>query len=356
VTAAYPSASDYTDPERYETERRAVFAHNWIAIGDAARVESPGAYLALEVAGYPLVVVNDNGVRRGFLNICRHRAGPLVWPGEGTCRSLVCRYHGWAYGLDGALVSARDFDSAPSAVSEDEDLALVPVTVATWRGLLFVSLDPGAPDLTEWLGIIPERTAGFPMEEFVAIERSGHDIAANWKTYAENYQEGYHIPLVHPGLHRQVESSRYRVELTGAVAEHTAPTRDGSVTAGAWLWRFPGLALNLYPSGMCLESFWPTGPTTTRVEYTFFFLPGTPEEEVRSAVEGSGTILEEDRIICEAVQRNLASGLARLGPLSPKHEGGVALVRALVDQAVADDHPDGAAGPTQVRSVGVPGR
>ena len=85
-------------------------------------------------------------------------------------------------------------------------------------------------------------------------------MEANWKVYAENYQEGYHIPLVHPGLHRQIDSSRYEVEVDGPVTVHRAPTRDGAVTEGAWLWRFPGLALNLYPSGLCLESYWPLGP------------------------------------------------------------------------------------------------
>jgi choline monooxygenase len=116
---------------------------------------------------------------------------------------------------------------------------------------------------------------------------------------------------------------------------HTAPTRDGAVTDGAWLWRFPGFALNLYPSGMCVESFWPTGPASTRVEYTFSFAPGTPRDEVEGAVAGSVGVLDEDRVICEAVQRNLASGLARPGVLSPRHEGGVALVQRLVADAVA---------------------
>ena len=46
-------------------------------------------------------------------------------------------------------------------------------------------------------------------------------------------------------------------------------------------------------------------------------------------------VLDEDRVICEAVQRNLASGLARPGVLSPRHEGGVALVQRLVADAVA---------------------
>jgi choline monooxygenase len=172
------------------------------------------------------------------------------------------------------------------------------------------------------------------MEEFEVTTRSSHELAANWKVYAENYQEGYHIPLVHPGLHRQIDSTRYEVEIDGRATVHRAPTRDGAVTNGAWLWRFPGLALNLYPSGMCLESYWPTGPTSTRVEYTFCFAPGTPVAEAEASVASSVAILDEDRTICEAVQRNLGSGLARPGVLSPRHEAGVALVQALVTDAL----------------------
>jgi choline monooxygenase len=197
-----------------------------------------------------------------------------------------------------------------------------------------VALDPIESDLATWLGPVAHHAATFPLETFEVTRRSTHDLAANWKVYAENYQEGYHIPLVHPGLHRQIDATRYEVEVDAAASVHRAPTRDGAVTDGAWLWRFPGLALNLYPSGMCLESFWPTGPASTRVEYTFWFAPGTPADEAERAVAGSVAILDEDRGICEAVQRNLASGLALPGVLSPRHEAGVAQVQSLVADAL----------------------
>jgi len=323
-------AAAYVDPARHDAERRAVFARQWTVIGSAAQVGAPGAYLAASVAGFPLVVVNDGGTLRAFHNVCRHRAGPLVDAGQGTCGRFVCRYHGWAYALDGRLTSARDFGADVGS----DAYSLVPAHVATWRGLLFVALGPDEPDLVAWLGPVVGRSAGFPMETFEVTHRSSHDLAANWKVYAENYQEGYHIPLVHPGLNRQIDSSRYEVVTEGAATVHSAPTRDGAVTEGAWLWRFPGFALNLYPSGMCVESFWPTGPTSTRVEYTFSFAPGTPLEVAEGAVASSVAILDEDREICEAVQRNLASGLVRPGVLSPRHEAGVALVQALVADAL----------------------
>ncbi len=329
-TTGVPAARTYVDPDRYEVERRVVFAREWTAVGVASAVAPPGSYVSVWVAGYPLVVVNDAGTLRAFQNVCRHRAGPLVDEGSGTCGRFVCRYHGWAYALDGRLTSARDFGAEPDAAS----FSLVAARVATWRGLLFVSLDPAEPDLEAWLGAVARHSASFPMETYAVTHRSSHDLAVNWKVYAENYQEGYHIPLVHPGLNRQIDASRYEVVIDGAVTVHAAPTRDGAVTDGAWLWHFPGLALNLYPTGMCLESYWPTGPASTRVEYTFAFAPGTPDDEVDGAVASSLAILDEDRAICEAVQRNLESGLVRPGVLSPRHEAGVALVQRLVADAV----------------------
>lgn len=333
-------AAWYVDPAVLERERWAIFARHWHFVGAGADLAAPGCYVATTVAGFPLVVVNGGGALRGFHNVCRHRGGPLVWEGSGTTLSLVCRYHGWAYGLDGALRSARDFgDPALDAVAAE--CALRPVRVATWRGLVFAHLAGGEepPDLVEWLGAVVEECEGFDLEGFVPGERSSHDMAANWKVYAENYQEGYHIPLVHPGLQRQIDAKRYQVEVRGECCVHRAPARDGAATGGAWLWRFPGLALNVYPAGMSVETYAPTGPTTTRVDYTFFFSPSAPAAERQAAVASSTAILEEDRVICEAVQRNMASGLYHGGFLSPRHEGGVAAVQALVRRAL-DAAPD----------------
>ena len=205
--------------------------------------------------------------------------------------------------------------------------------------MLFFALEPSEPDLEVWLATVTEHSASFPIEPFEVTHRSSHDLAANWKVYAENYQQGCSIPLVHPALDRQIDAARYDVEIDGATTVHTGPTRDGSVTVPAWLWRFPGFALNLYPSGTCIESYWPTGPTSTRVEYTSCFTPGTSAEESEMALASSVAILDEDRVICEAVQRNLASGLARPGLLSPRHKSGVTLVQTLIADAIKEHHP-----------------
>jgi choline monooxygenase len=329
-------ADAYCDEGVYERERTAIFAREWLYVADASQLAGHGDYVATVIAGYPLLIVNDGASLRGHLNVCRHRGGPLAWDGEGNCKVLVCRYHGWSYALDGTLQTARDFgadDLREAAIS------LPAVRVETWRGLAFANLDPGAAHLLEWLGGFAEACEAYPLESFVPARRSSHLIAANWKVYAENYQEGYHIPLVHPGLNRQIDARRYEVEVRDGYCVHSAPTRDGSVTSGAWLWKFPGLALNVYPDGMCVESYAPTGAGTTQVNYAFFFAEGTPADESEAAIASSDQILEEDRVICEAVQRNYASGAYRGGVLSPRHERGVAYVQERVGQALQGAPP-----------------
>lgn len=332
--SAVPEAPTYVDLNRSQAERWAIFARQWPAIGAVDQLAAPGAYVSAWVARYALVVVNDDGILQAFPNVCRQQARPPVDEGSGACGRLVCRYHGWAYALDGRPSSARDFGAEVDAA----DFAVLPAHVAAWRGLLFVALEPSEPDVEVWLASVTEHSASFPMESFEVTQLSSHDLAANWKTYAENYQEGDHIPLVHPGLNRQIDAARCDVEIDGVATAHTTPTRDGSVTTGAWPRRFPGFALNLYPSGMCIESYWPTGPTSTRVEYTFCFVPGTPAEEAEIVAASSVAILDADRVICEAVQRNLASGLARPDVLSLRHESGVALVQTLVADAIKEHH------------------
>ena len=305
----------YHDPVVFQRERAQIWGRSWLYVAAIGQLADAGRYVATTVAGWPVVVVGEGGEKvRGFHNVCRHRAGPLVWDGSGTCTRLVCRYHGWAYGLDGVLASARDFGCDPGPIS------LHPVRAEVWRGLVFVNLDMDAAPLTDALGDFAEACAGVTWEGFAHRSDVDHDITANWKTYAENYLEGYHIPLVHPGLSREIDVSRYEVSVGDRWCRHRAPTRDGAVNAGLWIWRWPNLALNTYPGGMNVERFIPLTATTTRVSYSYFF-DGELDEDV---VNTSRAIVGEDRRICEAVQRNLEAGVYRSGWLSARHETGVA--------------------------------
>jgi choline monooxygenase len=329
-------ASAYHDPSVYEAERHAIFATEWQLAGFRAHLAEPGDYVAHDVAGWRVfAVVAPDGALRAFHNVCRHRAGPLVTNPAGRCTNLVCQYHGWSYGFDGTLLAARDFGDA--AGFAPDEYGLWPVRVDEWRGLVFVNLDLYARPLAEDLGALFAECAGLPVDELTYSHRVVHEVGANWKTYTDNYGEGYHIPLVHPGLNRELVAKQYTVTVHERYCVHAAPARDGAVNAGRWLWRYPNLALNLYPGGMNVERFLPTGPRTTTIVYDYLFADVSPAASAANAdvVRVSGEVLDEDRRICEAVQRNLESGVYDTGRLSPRHENGVFAFQQWVRDSLA---------------------
>ena len=327
MTETLPS-SLYGGAEQLAREREGVFRTSWLVAAHVSQLSKPHSYVALDCVGFPILIVRDGDGIRGFHNVCPHRAGPLAYDGEGTASSLVCRYHGWVYETDGSLRSARDFGEPGPA----PDCRLFDVRTETWRGLVFVNVDGNAPPLREALGGFADETEGFDLEAMRPAGEWHHDLECNWKTYAENYLEGYHIPLVHRELARTIDVPRYEVVARENWCLHRAPTKEGTVLDGRWMWRWPNLALNLYADSMNLEQFVPLDPAHTRVSYRYFSKDGTLDEEVSRL---SKLLLSEDAAICEAVQRNLDAGVYVRGVLSPKHEQGVALFQRLIAAATS---------------------
>jgi choline monooxygenase len=330
-----PAAWYGSDLGVWERERRAIFGREWLMIGRADEVPDPGSYLTGEVAGSPVFVIRDReGILRGFHNVCRHRAGPILWDGAGQCDVLRCRYHGWLYDTQGALRRTPEFGDA--AGFDKADFSLFPIQAGIWRGLIFVNLDPDALPLELAMAAMSTETAGFPIETYRFHSSAEHEIACNWKTYVDNYAEGYHVRDIHPGLDREIESKQYQVLLRDRHALHRAPQRDGANYSGLWLWRWPNLGLNIFPTGMNIERMVPVGPHRIRLIYNFFFQDISPANESVIAAAKAATlqVTLEDTKICEAVQRNLDAGLYDTGRLSPRHENGVWYFQNLVREAV----------------------
>jgi choline monooxygenase len=318
-----PSAA-YREADTLQAERRAIFSRSWLMIAHESQLGSVGDLFAANVAGFPLLVVRgEDKIVRAFHNVCRHRAGPLADDGPGKCEgALVCRYHGWRYALDGRLASARDF--GPAQGFDPRDFALHQLKCAVWRGFIFVNIDRDAEALEQSLAPLAARTEHLPLERFQFERRSTHTISCNWKTYVENYLEGYHIPLVHPLLNSAVDASKYEVELAPPVIFHRAPPRDGSPVGGLWAWVWPCLGVNVYADGLLMERISPVSVNVTKLDYLYFFPQGTERATIERSIEVSEITTAEDKVICEAVQRNLDAGVYETGRLSPKHETGVA--------------------------------
>lgn len=329
-----PPARVYSDPELWVREREGVFGKGWSFLGAEVEAPSPGDWLATEVAGKPVLALRrEDGGFSGFHNVCRHRAGPLVSGRSGNCgRELTCRYHGWRYALDGRLRSAVDFGAAEGF--DPRDYPLFPVRVESWRGLLFVSLNLQAPPLSDLVAPVEARFSAFGPVVGGAVLRRSHELRCNWKTYVENYLEGYHVPAVHPALAADMDMGSYQVWVEGEASFQQVTPKGGATdaNAGLWAWLWPNLGLNVYRTGMMIEHMQPIGVDRTRLDYLYLY---DAAEGLESVLETSDRLTAEDIAVVEAVQRNLDAGAYDTGVLSPKHEGAVAWFQQKVAAAVA---------------------
>ena len=312
-------ASWYVDPALWPVERRHIFAGSWQFLTHESAVAEPRSWRADVLAGYPVIVVRgDDGLLRAFHNVCRHRAGPLTRGDGGVCDgALTCQYHGWKYTLDGRLRLARDFGAA--ADFDPRDFGLFPVRLTVWRGLVFAGIGDGLPDLAARMAPLDARLGEVDWSGLKVGLRRKHVLDCNWKTYVENYLEGYHVPNVHPSLDAEIQSDKYRVSIDGRVVLHDAPPRaHDTVYNGVWGWVWPNIAINCYQSGLMIERMSPSGHLRTELDYLYLTPGGEPVPEDTLAM--SDEVTAEDKWITEKVQENLNAGVYDVGRLSPRHE------------------------------------
>jgi choline monooxygenase len=325
----------YVDPVYLAHEEQQVFGRTWQLVGRADQLAEPGQYLTADIGPEAIVVARDRDTLRGFHNICLHRAGPVA-QGCGKRQTLQCRYHGWTYRLDGSLLRAPEMDQAEDFSAGA--MHLMPIQVATWGPLVFANLDGQAPPLAHFFEDIAERSKKFAVTSMRYVGRKSWTIACNWKVYVDNYLEGYHIPVVHPTLHKELDYDQYQVELHRYYSLQHAPIRAGrdadrkyaAGTAGEeaqYYWIFPNLMLNIYLGQMQTNVVIPRGHDSCEVVFEWY--AHEPPADVATdptwskLLAFSDEIQAEDIEICEQVQKNLRSRSYDRGRYSPTRENGV---------------------------------
>jgi choline monooxygenase len=326
----------YTDPEVGAQENERIFARTWQVVGHREQLAKTGDFFTSELLGEPLLLVRGaQGELRGFYNVCRHRAGPPA-EGCGSRKLFRCGYHGWTYGLDGALISAPEFEGQPDF--DRKEFTLAPVRAEEWSNLIFVNLDPGAEPLVKSLGQLSQQAERLGFAEMKLFERRTYDMKCNWKTYVDNYLEGYHLPSVHPGLNRELDYNAYTVEPHDRHVRQFSPIRGaqpGDATPRLYqkavedlttdyFWIFPNWMLNCYPDNISLNVVLPISPDRSLAIFEWYLLErdlGSPAAKVSVAFSDQTQI--EDVEICETVQKNLHSRSYQRGRYSIKQEKGV---------------------------------
>ena len=329
-------ANLYFDPMVFAREKEGIFARTWQVAAHCDQLKNAGDFLATDLTGEPLLLVRGaDGKLRGFYNVCRHRAGPVA-EGCGSRKLFRCGYHGWTYDLDGSLIRATEIDGVEGFRAKD--FSLVPVCVAEWFNFVFVNLDENASRLENIMGELHGQLKKFPFEEMRLFERRTYNMRCNWKTYVDNYLEGYHLPSVHPGLNRELDFNAYRVEPHASYVRQFSPIRGGQPGDAIprrypearedlttdYFWIFPNWMLNCYPDNISLNVVLPVSPDESLAIFEWYL----PREEhgspaAKASVEFSHQIQIEDIAICETVQKNLHSRSYSRGRFSATQEKGV---------------------------------
>jgi len=265
---------------------------------------------------------------------------------------LQCQYHGWTYDLDGKLRNAPEFDGVENF--NKDDFGLLPIRVETWGSFAFVNMDESAPPLMDVLGKIPEETSSFDFSALRKVERRDYIVNANWKVYIDNYLEGYHIPIAHPGLFKEVDYDKYRVDTFRYYSSQYAPIRPVRAEDSAgriftelkgdeqafYYWVFPNFMVNMYPGLIENNVVVPLSHNKTLVIFEWYFAdPGTPEawSSLQDSIEFGDKIQQEDMELCEDVQHNLEAGVYKQGRYSVKRENGVHHFHSLMQEFLSRD-------------------
>lgn len=368
----------YVDPAFDELDQRAVFERTWQYVGPVSRLEQPGDYVSATVAGDPVVVLRDReGTLRAFYNVCRHRGGPLVTSERGSVRMLQCQYHGWTYQLDGMLRGVPRFDRTD--LFDRRDYGLVPLEVGVWQGLVFVRISPdGGYDLPVVLDGISETVAPIRLDDMIFDRRVTYDIACNWKVYADNYLEGYHLPIVHPDLCDVLSYADYVTDTFEHYSLQHSPIRNGArdgyarrgpgddggmpgdgdpggidrgdtrgVDSGDdaaddgrafYYLVYPNFMLNILPGRLQTNVVLADGPDHCIVHFDYFYSPETlnsRRDNIVADQEFADRVQQEDIDICIHVQRGLRSRGYDRGRFSVDAENGVHHFQSLLKRSYA---------------------
>jgi len=186
----------YRSHVTYEAELEHIIFKSWLYAGHISQVAKNGDYFLFDVGEDSIIISRDNKGQIGAMhNICRHRGARVCEEPSGNRKAFICPYHGWAYGNDGHLKSAREMDQLEGF--KCENYALKKVRFVVFQGMIFINCDPDAADFVAPLENISRQLGAYDLENAKVAERKTYRINANWKLVLENYLECYHCSSSH---------------------------------------------------------------------------------------------------------------------------------------------------------------
>lgn len=333
----------YTDPAVSAREQERIFRRAWILVAFDTDLASPNDFVTADLGGVPVVVQNLGGEIQAFRNICSHRFARIQCDRSGN-RALSCPYHGWSYGRGGVPTVIPDNKGSFGFGDADRAaLALKPISLARRSGFVFARVATEGPSLEEQLGDTNVALLDHLGALFDApFKRDRLPWATDWKIGVESVLEVYHVDAVHPETFRPFTQRRWEVARDGDHSQGKAYLSDDSAkwwenarrrlalgrsdqfpNYDHWfIW--PNIAIGMTDGSLVsVQTYEPTGPQRCDLHYRLSLAKQMREggsAAVRRAVQDSLAefnvrVLDEDRVVSESVQQNMAhaAGPALLG-------------------------------------------
>jgi nitrite reductase/ring-hydroxylating ferredoxin subunit len=247
--------------------------------------------MAVVLLGEPLVLLRDDqGTVVAFADECPHRGAPLSY-GRHERGELVCAYHGWRFGMDGAAtcIPALAVDSPiPSRAR-----LIRPAGVAERYGIVWVTLESPRAPIVCWPDGDDDQ-----LGEFRPTAHTSEVLAA-YQT--DNLLDASHFPFLHGSLSTRNplmgEHEVVRRDALGFSAHQRKLADDGTATEG-WLRYtlaapFTVMLRSEEPDGVLRQSFFQAIQPIDERRTRLFFMVRVLETEATVLAE----LLAEEEVV-----------------------------------------------------------
>lgn len=209
----------YMSRDYYEREKAHIFKKFWLQVGRVEEIPKIGDFFVKDLAACDasvLVTRDRSGEVRAFHNVCSHRLNRVAYERCGTTRKFFCKFHGWAYDLDGRLTGVPDEKSFFDL--DKSKYGLTPISVDTWNGFIFINIDQNpSMSLKDFMDPMYEGLKAYPFHKFTACFAWTTVVKCNWKVALDAFQETYHVGFVHgrsiaDALHKDEEGNLHPID------------------------------------------------------------------------------------------------------------------------------------------------
>jgi Rieske 2Fe-2S family protein len=354
----------FTADEIFRSERERIFYRSWLLVGHVSQLEQSGSYFLFEIDRESVIVVRDGaGEIRAFHNHCRHRGSRLCQEAAGKLgNSILCPYHAWSYGLDGALRAVPAMTEV--AGFDRADYPLHAVALENCGGFLFINLAKKPAPFAESVPTLGQKFAHRQASELKSVHQEVYEVEANWKLFFHNFSECYHCPTVHPLLNkltpfRNSENDLDEGPVLGGPMWMSNP--EGSMTMGGercaqpfadltaeerarvyYYTVFPSAFVSFHPDYLLVHRAKALAIDRTRIVCDWYFHPdaiAAPGFDPQPAIAFWDLTNRQDWELCANAYRGVTSRAWEPGPYSELESQVAAFDRQYLRVMGGDDPP-----------------